>query len=215
MRVRLIPLLVSMVVVAVGLARPGSAAVFGIELAGGYNTYAMEAFNDTLQSFNQSLGSSFPDIDDGVGGPFIALRVWPNDGMLLRFAIDLLDATSESPPVEFDVGPLAFTATATYFFSPGKPLRFGLGGGLGWYDIVGWIEQPGGEIDLTGGALGFHGQAELMWRFTRRMSATGVVGYRYAKIDDLKADDFSTNTEVDFSGLLFRVGLAFDWLKAE
>jgi len=197
------------------IARPGSAAVFGIELAGGYNTYAMSAFNDTLQSSNQSLGTTFPDINDGGGGPFLALRVWPNESILLRFALDILHATSESPPLTLDVGPVAFTATSTYYFSPERPVRFGLGVGLGWYDIVGWLEGPGAKIDLTGGGVGFHGQGEVMWRFTRRMSANGVLGYRYAKIDDMKADDVSTNTEVDFSGLLFRVGLAFDWLKAQ
>jgi hypothetical protein len=198
------------------VARPGSAAVFGIELSGSYNTYSMSAFNDTLQSLNQSVGTTFPDITSGFGGPGLALRVWPNPGMLLRFTVfDALDATSDSPPSSFDVGALAFTATSTYYFPSQKPVRFGLGVGIGWYDIVGTLEGPGGRFDLTGGTVGFLGQGEAAWSFARRWSVTGVVGYRYAKVDDMKADDLSTNTEVDFSGLLVRVGMAYDWVKKE
>lgn len=202
-------------VALVTLARPARPAVFGIEIAGGFNTYALGAVNDSLHLFNDSLGTNFPDITGGAGG-LIALRVWPNDRLLLRFAIEPMLAESENTQfgtLTYDTGPVATTVTGTWFFNPPQTWRFGLGAGLGWYSIVGELKGPGGSVDLTGDGLGVHGQGEILLELSPRWSLGAQLGYRYAKVNDTKVQDLSTSPALvsDFSGMLFRIGAAYDW----
>lgn len=68
-------------------------------------------------------------------------------------------------------------------------------------------------FDTGGDAFDVHGMGEAMLSLSDRWSMSGILGYRYAKVSDLKFEDQSTNTEVDFSGVMVRVGLAYDWTK--
>ena len=197
------------------------AVVFGVEFSLGYGTYAMGAVNDTLHSFNDFLGTEFPDIRNGMAG-LLALRVWPNDRLLLRLALEPMDAESGFSFVDstgyggtllYDTGPVATTLTATWFFNPPQTWRFGVGGGVGWYSIEGEIKGPGGSLDLTGDGFGVHVQGEVQYTMKVRWAVGAQVGYRHAVVGDTKLQDVSANPKLatDFSGMIVRVGIAHDW----
>ncbi|MBI1798164.1 MAG: hypothetical protein HYR73_00585 [Candidatus Eisenbacteria bacterium] len=170
----------------------------------------MSDFNDSLASANQSLGTNFADIKGGGAGGF-GVRMWPTEQILLRLDFEGLLAQTEDSGVTFDIGPGAATLSGTYFFPSQSPVRFGLGAGLGTYSIAGELKGPGGKFNTAGSGFGFHGMGEAVLPFSGRWSLSGILGYRYAKVDDVKVNDQSTNTEADFSGVMVRVGLAYDW----
>ena len=195
---------------AAGLAAPVHAGVgWGGEIFGGWHGFALSDFNDSLASVNQSLGTSFEEIKNGGGGG-LGLRFWPKDDVLLRLDVEAMLAETEDSGVTFDIGPVALLLSGTYFFPSPAPVRFGIGGGVGFYDITGEVKGPGGSFDTSGSGVGVHGMGEVMLPIAKRWSLSGIVGYRYAKVDDVKIDDQSSNTEADFSGPLVRIGLAYD-----
>jgi hypothetical protein len=194
-------------------ATPAQATpLWGIELYGGWSSYAMSDFNDSLASVNQALGSNFQDITSGAAGGF-GVRVWPNENILLRLDFDALLADTKDSGVTFDVGPGGVSFGGTYFLTPEGTVRFGIGAGMGFYSIVGKVEGPGATIDTGGDVFALHGTGEAMVTLGPGFSLNGILGYRRAVADDLTFDDQSTNTEVDFSGLMIRVGFAYDWQR--
>lgn len=201
-------LLISASIFVVGPAQAGM--VWGVEVFGGWNSFAMSDFNDSLASVNQALGTSFPDIKSGASGG-LALRLWPTEQLLLRAVLEGILAETDDSGVKFDVGPGAFTVSGTYFFPSETKVRFGLGAGVGSYTVAGKIEGPGGKLDTGGNGVGVQGMGEIMIPFTERVSLSGMLGYRHAKVSDLTFDKMRTNTEVDYSGAIVRVGFAYDW----
>ena len=186
--------------------------LWGIELYGGWSSYAMSDFNDSLASVNQTLGSNFQDITSGAAGGF-GVRVWPSGNLLLRLDVDAMLADTEDGGVTFDVGPAGVSVGGTYFLTPEGTVRFGVGAGMGFYSIVGKIEGPGATIDTGGDLFDVHGTGEVMVTLGPGFSLNGILGYRHAVADDLTFDDQRTKTEVDFSGVMVRVGFAYDWQR--
>jgi hypothetical protein len=183
-----------------------------MEVFGGWSAYAMSDFNDSLAATNQFLGTNFKDITSGGAGG-IGVRMWPTQQVLLRLDVGVMLAETQNSGVLFDVGPGGVTLSGTYFFQPEGPFRFGLGGGLGTHDIIGTVEGPGGSLETSGSAFDVHGMGEAMLSNSDRWSMSGILGYRDAKASNLKFDNQSSNTEVDFPGVMLRVGLAYDWTK--
>jgi hypothetical protein len=90
-------------------------------------------------------------------------------------------------------------------------MRFGFGGGISSILIAGSLEGPGGKFDTEGSGFGVQGMGEVLVPFTKRWSLSGILGYRYAKVDDLEIAGSSTSTEMDYSGVIVRIGVAHDW----
>jgi hypothetical protein len=127
---RALLLVASLVMTLLASARPAHAAVVvGVEFGAGISTYAMGAVNDTLHVLNDFLGTELPDIGAGTDG-LVALRIWPNDRLLVRVAIESMLAESEFSIVDslgyggtpsYDTTPVATTLTATWFFNRRRP----------------------------------------------------------------------------------------------
>ena len=208
----LLPVAAALVLIAPAGRAAGvsSGPVWGVELFGGWSTYAMSDINDQLALTNQQLGTSFDDITSGTAGG-LGLRMWPSENVLLRLDLEAMLAESENSGVTFDIGPGAAVVSATYYFPSTSPMRFGLGAGVGEYSIIGEIKGPGGKLDTSGDGFGAMAMGEALWPMSGRWSMTGTAGYRFAKVNDVKFEDQSSHTEADFSGVMLRVGLAYDW----
>src|SRR4249919_2161911 len=176
--------------------RAHAAPLWGIELYGGWSSYAMSEFNDSLGTTNQILGSDFEDITGGGAGGF-GVRVWPTERIMLRLDFDALLAETEYSGVTFDVGPAGVSVGGTYFLTPEGTVRFGIGAGFGIYFIVGQFEGPGASFDTDGQAVDVHGMGEVTVTLGPGISLDGILGYRHAKADELTIADHGTNIGVD------------------
>ena len=215
---RLLAGLTLVLIATAGRAAPVQSAVWGVEVFGGWNSFAMGAFNDSLESLNQAVGSNFKKIESGVSGG-LAVRMWASDQLLLRLEFEVMAASTDADSgVTFDIGPGIATVSGTYFFQTGAGPRFGVGGGISSYSIMGELKGPGGKFKTSGTGFGLHGKGEVLVPFAGNWSLSGIVGYRYAKVDDIKVDTGTdtqgTGTEADFSGVMLRLGVAYDWKPA-
>ena len=111
----------------------------------------------------------------------------------------------------------AFEATGGYFFPATSQARFGVGAGLGIYQLAGKITQSGNpDVKLEGSTVGFHFMGLMEWNLQPGFAITANAGYRVASIKDTKADNQSASPELetDYSGLMLRGGIAFYLPKA-
>src|SRR5262252_7227785 len=108
---------IGVVVLALATIFPASsnAAKVGVELFGGWSTYALGDFNDSLQVLNENVGTQFADITSGSGGG-LSLRVWPTQNVLMRATLEVMLAETQDSGVTFDIGPVNLLGSATYFF---------------------------------------------------------------------------------------------------
>ena len=84
---------------------------------------------------------------------------------------------------------------------------------MGFYSIVGKVEGPAASFDTGGDLFALHGTGEVMVALGPGLSLNGILGYRHAVADNLTFDDQNVDTKVDFSGMMVRVGLAYDWQR--
>ena len=113
------------------------------ELYGGWSSYAMSDFNDSLASVNQALGSNFQDITSGAAGGFGVRRVAERKHPVasrLRRAARRHEAIPASPSTS---APAVFHSAARTSSRLEGTVRFGIGAGMGFYSIVGKVEGPG------------------------------------------------------------------------
>ena len=208
---------------AFGPGTAGAVGQWGVAGFGGYNSYAMEDVNDQIGELNDSLAVSgisqrLDEISSGIGFGG-GLRYRTASGMIVGLDFERLTASSDvsimGVGVEMDAGANVVTATVNYLFPSSSRARFGLAGGLGYYSSAGKVSvfdpttSASIEFDLKGNTLGFHGggTVDVALGSTARLEA--LAGYRYAKASDVEIESFQTNGEIDWSGFMSRVGLAF------
>jgi len=194
-------------------AAPVAAATVGAEVFGAVNTHSMKDWNDEVAALNAS-GGNMDEFSNGFSGG-LGVRVWPNSNWMLSGNWEPLFISREDKVSGGKLGlnANAFEASAGYFFPSASPARFGLGAGIGVYQLNGDITNPNSsnEVKLEGSTVGFHFNGLMEWTVKPGFAITGNAGYRIANIKDTKSDpaglpsDFST----DYSGLSLRAGMAF------
>lgn len=191
------------------LARPAHAAMFGAEVYGNYNTYAMDDWNDLLNDANQS-GANFDEINGGIAGG-IGLRMWASPNVMIAATWEPLFASTDDSGTELNLDANSFLATVAYMVPVGERAKYGIGVGGGIYTISGELKDPTETFDLSGSGGGFHVLGLAEWNISPGFGVTAGAGYRMAKIDDTKANDMSATPkfETDYSGFTGRVGVAF------
>jgi len=190
---------------------PAFAMTIGGEVFGAFSTYSMNDWNDAIDQANAG-GSNFDDVKGGIGGG-LGLRMWPNSNWMLAatwepmFESSKDDVTSQ----ELKLNGNSFQGTAGYFFPSTGPAKFGLGAGVGFYQLNGEISDPSQTIELKGNTVGFHFMGMMEWTVSPGFAITGTGGYRVANISDTEVDGQSANPklETDYSGLMLRAGVAF------
>lgn len=181
----------------------------GLEAYGGLSRHAMGDMNDTLRSFNREFGTSLDPIH---GGPSwgVALRMWPNENLLLRLGYEGLNAQSEDTGVRFDVGAQAVTLGATYFFPTTRIVRYGVGLAFGPYFVHGRLAASRSFLATSGKGFGGRVVGEAILPLRGPCSLNGMLGYRWGSVRRLKFGEATSDIEADYSGVLVRVALAVD-----
>jgi hypothetical protein len=189
---------------------PGVAmsATVGAEVFGALNTYAMEDVNDAADAAN-ALGANFDEVSNGMTGG-LGVRIWANPNWMLTAAWEPLFLETESSATQdtWNLDANSFQFGAAYFFPSTSPtFKYGLGAGLGIYQIGGELSNPTAtpsSVDVEGSGVGFHFMGQSEWTVSPNFSITAAGGYRVA---DIEVDN-STGT-ADYSGFIGRVGMAF------
>ena len=198
---------------AVLMVAPAHAMTWGGEVFGAFNTHSMSDWNDQIVAPVNQGGGNMDEFGNGFGGG-LGLRFWPNNNFMLAATWEpiFLTRKEDVTGAEFKLDANAFEATGGYFFPTTGPAKFGVGAGLGFYQMSGEITGTGtADGDLTGSTVGFHFMGMMEWTVSPGFAVTGNAGYRIANIADTKLNDVSSNPEfeTDYSGLMLRAGLAF------
>ena len=217
-RTRIALALVALVLAA---AAPASAARFGVSGFTGYQSYAMDDINGTIAAVNEELSTpgDLSQIDELSGDPSFGLGLRLDLGPRWRVTGEyehLSDDTGGGNLIgsfNVDVTAASFLVGATYFFPSSSKARLGLGAGVGLYEFGGEANLTGtvgstpfaGAQDLGGSTVGFHGRGELDVMLSDRWHFDAALGYRAAK-GELEADGQATGTDLDWSGIMTRVG---------
>lgn len=202
-------------VLAMAMPVSASAATFGGEVYGAFNTHSMKDWNDAIDLANTG-GSNFDNVSsDFTGG--LDLRMWTSPNWMFSAGWEPLFLSTEdsaNPGDELSLNANAFTATGAYFFPSSSNAKYGIGAGLGYYVNSGSLKSTGSpDIDIQGSGIGFHFLGMGEWTVSPGFSVTAASGYRVAKLSDSKLSDGTTEVDSpydnDYSGFMGRVGLAF------
>jgi hypothetical protein len=196
------------------LAAPAAAAMnWGGEVFGAFSTHSMSDWNDRVVTPAQQGGADIDEFSTGFGGG-LGLRMWPNSNWMVSATWEPLFVSREEKisgdKINLDAN--AFELTGGYFFPTSSQVKFGVGAGLGVYQLAGEITSSGNpDVKLEGNTVGFHLHGLMEYLVSPGFAITGNAGYRFADIKDTEADGQSASPEfsTDYSGLALRAGIAF------
>ena len=191
-----------------------SAATFGGEVYGAFNTHTMGDWNDVIDDANTS-GGNFDNVSSDLTGG-LDLRMWASPNWMFSAGWEplFLNTEDSSSDTKLTLDANAFTFTGAYYFPSSSKARYGLGAGLGYYVSGGSIESPSSPtVDIDGSGVGFHFLGLGEWTVSPGFSITAASGYRVAKLSSTELTDGTTTVDSpydsDYSGFMGRVGLAF------
>jgi hypothetical protein len=208
-------------VAASGGATGEAAPMLGISAFGGYGSYAMSDVNDLVDRTNElftGLGLKMDPLNSGANvGLGVELRISPTLAVSMEYE-RLAGATSvgaEGASVEYGIPANAVLATLKGYLLSSGSVRFGLGGGVGYYDSSGSAKfsipnHEGLSEDWSGSTLGFHGLGLLDYEATPSFHLGLQAGYRYAKVTDVDTvlpaimGMSQSKLDLDWSGLMTR-----------
>ncbi len=213
MRKPMLSLLASVVLILA--AAPAFAATWGGSVYGAFNTYSMKDVNDALEQDNQSFGTNFDAIENGMTGG-LELRVIPdNPNWMFSAGWEPVFAKTEESVVdnrELNLDANNFSVSGVYFMPSTGKGKFGIGAGVDMIMISGEATSTSlPDQKLSGNGFGFHVMGTGEWEMSPGFAFTTAAGYRFAKVGDTQFDEQSTTpeSETDYSGVVARVGLAF------
>lgn len=205
---------------------------FGVDCNVGYTTFAMEEFNDYIDEWYVGiLGASMEHIKGGIAfSGEVKYRLVSNPKIYLMCSGGYIsDKTSGSilfdsidkVNIELYTSAIPILLTGLYILPAGK-LNIHLGGGIGYYLGKVKIEFKGQtypelneETKWDGSQIGVHVLSGIEYYITKRVSLSGNLMYRLAKIDKLE-DENGKRVKVgfdqkilklDFSGLEIKGGV--------
>ena len=195
-------------------SQSSAAPTWGGEVFGAFSTHSMTEWNERIvQPANQN-GGDMQEFSNGYGGG-LGVRMWPNSNWMVSATWEPMFSSREEKVSgdKVNLNANAFEATAGYFFPTTSQTRFGIGAGLGVYQLNGDVtSSSSNDIKLEGSTVGFHFMGLAEWNVKPGFALTGSAGYRVADIKDTKIDNQSVtpdNLSTDYSGLALRAGVAF------
>ncbi len=224
-RATMIPLcaLMLMPALAFAQARPW------VQVGGGFSTHAMGDVNDLITQLNNESNVGMDKVNKGysING---ALGVDITPKIAVGASYDRLLASSELKVLgvtyKWDLPANHFRAFGQYTLVKNPKNAAFLEAGVGLINASGKETLSGaGSSDINeernGTAVTFDAALGGEYNAMTQMSIVGTIGYRYAKIGEVKdqADrvlylpDGTTKATLDYSGLAIRAGLKFWFMK--
>jgi hypothetical protein len=210
---------------AVGLMIPLAAHALNervwLMLNGGAGTYTMSDLNTELDAANAANGSSFQRVEDGTqfGGAFGCETAGKWN---LGLGMDRLAASTRtsdaSGALEFGFGANVWRFFGEYALRPIGQSTVFVGGAIGLVQESGKmiVSQPGyapEKYKINGKGPSFEAHVGGNWWATPLFGLTATIGYRHARVKEVKVDGIPfimSNGEtmsLDFSGPTARVGI--------
>lgn len=213
----LVGLVAALAAPGLGLAAGKAGPRYGLFIHGGYGTYAMEDVNDAIELTNAELAAYGLQLDEINGGLDFGggIRLMVNENISVSAGFERLFGSTElsafGVSAKVKVPANAITATAEYYLPMSGPVGIGFGGGFGYYmsaaeSEVSFLGASESE-DWEGNAFGIHGLVLCRIPATPALQVDGALGYRYAVAKDIEIGGFSTQDDLDWSGLMTRIGL--------
>ena len=198
-------LVIVAVVAAAAIPCAVSAATFGAEVFGAYNTYSMGDVNDEIDALNTTLGSNFDDFSGGITGG-LGLRMWASPQFLLAAHWEPLFLETEDSGAKINMDANSYQLTGGYFFPSTSNAKYGVGAGVGYYTLGGELSGGGVSQDVDGSGVGFHFLGMGEWTMSPGFAVTAAAGYRVASFE---IDDSAPSIDAEYSGFMSRLGVAF------
>jgi hypothetical protein len=215
-------------VIAVSFLAPASSRAAGFRpwagVSGSWATYSMKDVNNDIADINATIagtGLQMDEIHNGfamgamLGGDF-------DNQITVGIGYDHLFASSEvgdaTGSLKYDYPANAIRALGEYRFPSTSQFQPHAGMALGLVAAAGSVKlsQAGvgavsGDVSGTGPLAEFYGGGD--YRVAPTLFVNGSLGYRYAKIGEIKIQDQTvlnpdgSKYALDYSGLLIRLGL--------
>jgi hypothetical protein len=216
-RIQILAILAVFATLALGAPR-ASAAMFGAEVYGAFNTHSMKEVNNEIDALN-GQGANMNNITSGATGG-INLRVSPIPSFMISAGWEPLFLSTKDKSgsnLEENLQTNVISATGAYFLPVPGPAKFGFGAGVGYYLLGGEVKDPNGVFslgipnheDVTGHTAGFHVLGMAEFGVSPGFGITAAAGYRNAKITEFEVNGQTQNGDIDYSGFIGRIGLAF------
>ncbi len=200
-----------------------------VQIGGGFSTHTMGDVNDVISSLNSEVGVGMDKVNKGFSfnGAF-GVDIAPKFAVGVSY--DRLMASSELKVLgisyKWDLPANHFRAFGQYMLAKTPKNTAFLEAGVGVIKASGKETLAGtGVNDLSeernGTAATFEGALGGEFIASPQVSIVGTVGYRYAKISEVKDQtdavmylpDGTTKATLDYSGLAIRAGLKFGFMK--
>lgn len=208
---------------ALGPGTAGAAGQWGVAGFAGYNSYDMQDVNNAISDANDDLALNgfserMDEISSGIGfGGGIRYRT--ASGVIVGADYERLTASSDvgisGGTVEMNADGNAFTGTVNYLFPSAGRARFGVAAGVGYYTTSGSLSAydsgTGTSInfDISGNGIGFHGGGTVDLALGQVARLEALAGYRYAKATEIEVGGVTSSDDIDWSGFMSRLGIAF------
>jgi hypothetical protein len=208
-------------------ARTGPYAGPWFSAFGSWNTYAMSDVNSDIDRWNLRLSPAGLTMQE-IGSDYSlgARAGWDRRTMGLGFGYERYFASSRTHDayalIEFELPANGWYGFAEYRV-PSKGLmdaRLGASAGVVSLAPVAFIavtdlgDYVRGSTTLTGRGPLLEGYASAAWPLSREFGVFASAGYRYAKVNEPKADGRKVKDyAVDYSGATLRMGLRLDVRK--
>lgn len=202
MRPRTRLLAAAIAVVAWDAPAPLEAALH-VEVHGGWSRHAMGDANDSLRSLNADIGTDLGPIRSGPSWG-VGLSQWAGQNVLMRLEFEKLSAATEDSAVRVNLGAHVYSVSATWFVPASRRIHYGLGVGFGHYRS--WGELAG--LETSGNDFGASVAAEAIMPVGGEWSLHGALGYRRARIRNVKLGGSASDIDPDYSGAFLRIGIA-------
>lgn len=224
MRRHAFPILAGLFIVFAPASNALAAPPIGISAFTGYQSYSMGQINDAIDRVSEALSgpTEQANITKLSGGMTFGGGVRVDFTPTWRASLEyerLNESTGHGNTIgSFQIKPSADVVLVggSYFFPSQSTTRWGLGAGVGYYTFSGsaastvtWYgSTASGSVDLGGSTVGFHGRGEVEVTLSPMWQLDGALGYRSAK-GELEADGSKTGVDLDWSGLMTRVGITY------
>ena len=223
---RSLPPLPAALLMLVTLATNAVAAPhWGISALTGYQNYSMDQINEKIARVDDALSRPGREaqIDPLNGEWSFSARILADLNPMWRAYVEYEYLKDKSGGGNTSIGNFqikphanAVLIGATYFIPSDNKVRLGLGGGLGYYEFGGSVNSTvtwyttttTGSHELGGNTIGYHARAELDVPLSGAWHADAALGYRWAK-GDLETDGSDNGVDLDWSGLMMRIGFSF------
>lgn len=205
-----------------GFAAGGSPSVW-LGASVGFGTYGMGDINDDIKDFNAATELNMDEISNGVAfGIMGGVQVNPAINLMAGFerVAASTDVGGGGVSLEYSLPANVLYGGVQYNLPSESPFKIGFAGAIGLAMAAGEIrytESGEGSFsgDVEGSGVLFQGQLVGDYYAAPTVVICPSVGYRLAKIGEFEVDndivynDDGSKMELDYSGLILRLGLKF------